>query len=84
MILLICGLAVYKVIQAIDALLPKEPMPWVKILAGVALGYGAAFVGDMDRVYLSGLAVATVAGTVHTVLRLATLAGDLAQRKSLR
>ena len=84
MLLLLCSLAVYKTIQTIDALLPKEPMPWVKLLASIAIGYGAAAICQLDDLIISGLAVTAVAGGVHTLLRLLTLAGDLAQRKSLR
>jgi hypothetical protein len=82
--LLICALAVYKLIQVIDSLLPKEPMPWVKLLASVALSYGASALVGLDNPIISGLAVATVAGATHSLLRWATLAGDYAQRKSLR
>lgn len=82
--LLVCSLAVYKVIQVIDSLLPREPMPWVKLLAGVAASYGAAALMGLDDLGISGLAVATVAGATHSLLRWATLAGDYAQRKSLR
>jgi hypothetical protein len=81
---IVCSLAVYKTLQVINSLLPKEPMPWVKILAGVLVGYGAAALAGLDKIPLSGLAVATVAGSVHALLRLITLTGDLAQRKSLR
>ena len=48
MLLLLCSLAVYKIVQTIDALLPKEPMPWVKLLASIALGYGAAAICQID------------------------------------
>lgn len=82
--LLVASLAVYKTMQTIDALLPKEPMPWVKILASVLLGYLAAWLGGVDDLKLSGLAVATLAGAVHSALRCMTLAGDSFQRKSLR
>lgn len=82
--LLIAGLAVYKTIQLIDSLLPKEPMPWVKLIASIILSYGAALLIGMEDIALSGLAVSTVAGAVHSALRLATLSGDMAHRKSLR
>lgn len=82
--LIIAGLAVYKTVQITDALLPKEPMPWVKLLASIGLGYGAASIAGMGNIALSGLSVATVAGATHTLLRLLTLAGDYAQRKSIR
>ncbi|CAB4154248.1 hypothetical protein UFOVP629_19 [uncultured Caudovirales phage] len=84
MLFLICSLAVYKAVQTIDALLPKEPMPWVKLLASIALGYAASAICRLDNLTISGLAVTAVAGGVHTLLRLLTLAGDLAQRKNLR
>ena len=82
--LLIAGFAVYKTIQLIDSLLPKEPMPWVKLIASIVLSYGAALLIGLDDIALSGLAVATVAGATHSALRLATLSGDMAHRKSLR
>jgi hypothetical protein len=84
MSLIIASLAVYKLMQTLDALSPREAMPWVKVLAGIALGYGAAAVARLDDVILSGLAVATLAGSVHAVLRLVTLVGDLARKRSLR
>jgi hypothetical protein len=82
--LLVAGLAVYKLIQFLDSLLPKEPMPWVNLTASIAAGYGAAAVAGLDDIWISGLSVATVAGATHALLRLATLVGDMAQRKSLR
>jgi len=84
MSLIIASLAVYKLMQALDALTPREAMPWVKVLAGTALGYGAAAIARLDDLLLSGLAVATLAGSVHAVLRLVTLVGDLARKRSLR
>ena len=81
---ILAGLAVYKMLQVIDVLLPKEVMPWVKIVAGVAIGYGASFVAGIDEKALGGLVVATIAGSTHTLLRLATLMGDMAQKKSYR
>jgi hypothetical protein len=84
MSLIIASLAVYKVMQTLDALTPREAMPWVKVLAGIALGYGAAALARLDDVLLSGLAVAALAGSVHAVLRLVTLVGDLARKRSLR
>jgi hypothetical protein len=84
MSLIIASLAVYKVMQTLDALTPREAMPWVKVLAGIALGYGAAALARLDNIVLSGLAVASLAGSVHAVLRLVTLVGDLARKRSLR
>jgi hypothetical protein len=82
--LLIAGLAVYKFIQFADSMLPKEPMPWVRLLASIAAGYGAAVIIGAEDIAIYGLSVAAVAGVVHAVLRLVTLVGDMAQRKSLR
>jgi hypothetical protein len=80
----IAGLAVYKTLQVIDVLLPKEAMPWVKILAGVVFGYGASFIAGVEDKVLGGLVVATVAGAAHGLLRLVTLLGDMAQKKTYR
>lgn len=82
--ILIAALAVYKVVQVLDALSPREAMPWVKVLLGVALGYPAAFIAGVPNVTLGGLAIATLAGTLHAILRLITLTGDMAHKKSLR
>ena len=82
--LLIASLAVYKVVQVADALSPREAMPWVKVLFGVALGYPAAIIAGVNNVTLGGLTVATMAGTIHALLRLVTLTGDMARKKSLR
>lgn len=81
---IIASLAVYKAIQLIDVLTPKEAMPWVKILFGVLLGYIAQFLIDVDNMALGGLAIASLAGVVHALLRLITLWGDVAQKKSMR
>lgn len=82
--LLLASLAVYKLIQVLDAVSPREAMPWVKVLAGVTVSYPAAIIAGVPNVTLGGLAVATVAGTIHAVLRLITLTGDMARKKSLR
>lgn len=81
---ILAGLAVYKTLQVIDALLPKEAMPWVKIVAGVVLGYGASLLVDIDNYAVGGLVIATVAGAAHSLLRLVTLLGDMAHKKSYR
>ncbi len=82
--LLICALAVYKLLQVIDLLLPKEAMPWVKVLAGVIVSYGASFVVEVDNLWVGGLVIATLAGVCHTVLRCLTYLGDMAHNKSLK
>lgn len=82
--LVIASLAVYKAMQLLDALSPREAMPWVKVLVGCALGYGATFALGLQDPALMGLTVATCAGIVHAVLRLLTLVGDMARKKSLR
>jgi len=84
MSLLLASLALYKVLQAFDALTPREAMPWVKVVLGIALGYPAAIIAGVSNVALGGLAVATLAGTIHAVLRMITLTGDMARKKSLR
>lgn len=82
--LLIAAAAVYKAVQVLDALAPKEAMPWVKIVVAVLLSYGATLVLSLQEPALMGLTVATLAGTIHTILRLLTLVGDYARRKSIR
>lgn len=82
--ILLASLALYKVIQVADALTPREAMPWVKVVLGVVLGYPAALIAGVSNVALGGLAVATLAGTIHAVLRLVMLTGDMARKKSLR
>jgi hypothetical protein len=74
----LAGLAVYKAVQMLDALSPREAMPWVKVLVGILFGYGAAFLLKMDDPAIAGLAVASIASGCHSVLRLATLLGDMA------
>jgi hypothetical protein len=78
------GLAVYKLIQVLDLLTPREAMPWVKVVLAVALSYGISFVVQIDELWTSGLVVATLAGATHTLLRLLTLTGDMAQRRSMK
>lgn len=82
--ILIASLAVYKVIQVLDSLSPREAMPWVKILLCVALSYPAGWLMDVDDLLMSGLAIATLSGTVHSVLRWLTLSGDASYRRSMR
>jgi hypothetical protein len=80
----IAGLAVYKLIQVLDLLTPREAMPWVKVVLAVALSYGISFVVQIEELWTSGLVVATLAGATHTLLRLLTLTGDMAQRRSMK
>lgn len=80
----IAGLAVYKLIQVLDLLAPRDAMPWVKVVLAVIFSYGISFVVQIDELWTSGLVVATLAGATHTLLRLLTLTGDMAQRKSLK
>jgi len=81
---IIAGLAVYKMVQILDVLTPREAMPWVKIIFGVLLGYVSTMLLTVPNVPLGGLVIATIAGTVHGLLRLLTLLGDWAQRKATR
>lgn len=80
--LVLCGLAVYKLAQILDSLTPREAMPWVKLLLVTALSYGSVLLIHADTPLISGLAVATLAGTAHTVLRMLTLIGDRALTKT--
>jgi hypothetical protein len=81
---IICALAVYKTVQILESLLPREVMPWVKVLVGIVLSYIATFIIEFDDRWLSGLAVATLAGAVHTLLRLLTLMGDMSFKRSIK
>lgn len=78
------ALAVYKLLQVTDLLLPKEAMPWVKVVAGIVASYALSFLVDIDNMVIGGLVIATLAGGCHTILRCLTLMGDMAFRKSLK
>lgn len=91
--IIITALAAYKLSQVILVLLPREPMPWVKVLAGVVVSVGlVALVGSSAFGVREGfgefvaysLAVATLAGATHTVLRLLTYLGDMALRRAVK
>lgn len=82
--LILAALAVYKIVQLIDLFLPKEPMPWVKVVATLVVSYGMVFALWTDMIWLHGLVVATIAGTVHSVIRMITLMGDMARTRSLK
>ena len=82
--LIIASLAVYKILQFVDSLLPKEAMPWVKLLASLALSYGICLLLKTDNIFVNGAAVAAISGTVHSILRLITLLGDSTYRKNIR
>lgn len=77
----LAGLAVYKIVQFLDSMSPREAMPWVKVTLGILFGYGAAFLAGMEHPAIAGLAVATIASGCHSVLRLVTLLGDMALRR---
>lgn len=81
---LLAGLAVYKLVQILDLLTPKEAMPWVKVLVGTAIGYGVSFIVGTENRWIDGLVIATIAGACHGLLRMVTLMGDMAQRKSIK
>lgn len=84
MLYIIAGLAVYKLVQILDAVSPKEAMPWVKILVATLLSYGAAALVGIDRWWIAGLTVATIASACHGVMRFITLWGDYLYRKPLK
>lgn len=81
---LLAGFAVYKLMQLLNTLTPKEAMPWVKVLAGIVFGYGVSFITNLPDKWTSGLVVATIASACHGLLRLLTLHGDLAARKTYK
>jgi hypothetical protein len=81
---IIAALAVYKIVQLADALTPKEAMPWVKIIFTVILSYPITLVLGTPNPYIDGLAVATLAGVCHAVVRLVMLLGDNIKRKAIR
>ena len=81
---IICALAVYKAVQILEAISPREAMPWVKVLVGIVLSYASIFIVPFDDRWLAGLAVATLAGAVHTLLRLLTLMGDMSFKRSIK
>lgn len=81
---LLAGFAVYKLMQLLNTLTPKEAMPWVKVLAGIVFGYGVSFIINLPDKWTSGLVVATIASACHGLLRLVTLHGDLAARKTYK
>lgn len=81
---LIAGLAVYKFIQLLDVLSPKEVMPWVKIVASIVAAYGATALLSIDRWWIAGLTVATIASACHGIMRLIMLWGDYIYRKPIK
>jgi len=81
---IIGGLAVYKLMQFLNTMTPREAMPWVKVLTGVVLGYGVALILNIDDVWTSGLVVATIASVSHGVLRVLTLCGDYMAKKTYK
>jgi len=82
--LLLVALAVYKIVQILDLFIPKEPMPWVKVVTTLVLSYALVLILWTDTIWLHGLVVATIAGIVHSLIRMITFMGDMARAKSLR
>lgn len=82
--LILGALAVYKIIQITDLFLPKEPMPWVKVVATLIASYGMVFALWTEKIWLHGLVVATLAGIIHSTIRMITLMGDMARTRSLK
>lgn len=82
--LLFAALAVYKIVQIVDMMLPKEPMPWVKVVATLVVSYAVVAVLWTDKIWMDGLVVATLAGIVHSTIRMITLMGDMARTRSLK
>lgn len=91
MIYIFGALAVYKMLQIILSVIPKEPMAWVKAVAAWLLACVVVWIlhdyiseENFGWVFVSTFVVATLSGLVHTVNRLLTYLGDLAARKSIR
>ena len=82
--LIVGALAVYKVVQLLDLLTPKEAMPWVKVVFTLALSYAVVFILWTTNPWVDGLAVATLAGATHAIIRMFLLMGDMARHKSVR
>jgi hypothetical protein len=78
------ALAVYKITHVLDILTPKEAMPWVKVVFSLLVSFIIAFALGLPNIPIAGCAVATLAGTVHALIRMVTLVGDMTQRKTLR
>jgi hypothetical protein len=81
---IIAGLAVYKFVHILDAISPRNAMPWVKILVSTVVSYVAVALLGVSDWWIAGLAVATIASACHGVMRMITLLGDLAYRKSIK
>lgn len=85
---IISALAVYKILHIAQALLVRDVMPWVKVVTGALVSFLAVgLAGGQKSVgmfVLSSLAVATLSGTAHSVIRLLTYLGDMAARKSVK
>lgn len=82
--LLFAALAVYKIIQIFDLVIPKEPMPWVKVVATLVVSYVVVVVLWTDVIWIHGLVVASIAGIIHSLVRMIILMGDMAKTRSLR
>ena len=80
---LLGALAVYKTIHLLELAVPPV-MPWVKVVSATVLGYGVSLILQTPHLFVDGLIIATVASGVHSLLRFATLAGDLVMRKAIR
>lgn len=78
------ALAVYKITHVLDMVTPKEAMPWVKVVFSLLVSFIISFVLGLPNVFIAGCVIATLSGTVHALLRLVMLLGDMTQRKTLR
>lgn len=81
---IIGGLAVYKLMQFLNSMTPREAMPWVKVLVGIVLGYAVALSLQIEYWWTAGLVVATLASVSHGVLRCLTLIGDYMAKKTYK
>jgi ABC-type branched-subunit amino acid transport system permease subunit len=81
---LIAGLAAYKAVHLLDLSYQRPTAPWVKIAITVLFSYVFSFVLNVPQWWITALAVATIAGACHALMRLIILAGDYAHRKTLK
>jgi membrane-bound metal-dependent hydrolase YbcI (DUF457 family) len=82
--LIILALFVYKIVQLLDLFAPRDAMPWVKVVVTVLVSYIAVLAAWTEVIWRDGLAVATIAGIVHSLIRYITYGGDMARTRSLK
>lgn len=82
--MIIAALAVYKIVHVITSLLPRDVMPWVKVIGSTIISFVVAALLKMDDYVVSSLAIATLSGVVHAIIRMMMYTGDLVARRATR